>query len=102
MNKERKSYKKGNFLNKPLTKKILILFVGNWLLKALLKPLVSVGRRWGLLWSCWSLVISAPAQRQDRETLEAFWEQIKMDHNLVLFFLDTIFFKRDYLKFSLL
>lgn len=47
-------------------------------------------------------MISAPAQRHDRETLEAFWEQIKMDHNLVLFFLDTIFFKRDYLKFSLL
>lgn len=54
MNKERKSNKKNIFnpLNKPLTKKTLILFVGNWLLKALLKPLVSVGRRWGLLWSC--------------------------------------------------
>lgn len=44
----------------------------------------------------------APAYRQDRETLDAFWGQIKMDHNLVLLFLAIISFKRDYLKFPLL
>lgn len=55
MNKERKTDKKLGFffnpLNKPLTKKILMFFFGNWLLKILSKPLVSVRRRWGLLWS---------------------------------------------------
>lgn len=47
--KKGKTTQKGFFnpLNISLTKKILILFVGNWLVKPLVKPLVSVGRKWG-------------------------------------------------------
>lgn len=104
LTKKGKTTQKGfsNLLNKPLTKKMLIIFVGNWLLKALLKPLVSVGREWGFFGppeAWWSLLLQ-------KGRTEKHWrhsgEQIKMDHSLVLFFLAIIFFKRDYLKFSLL
>lgn len=52
-----------NPMKNPLLQRILIVFVGKWLLKTLLKLLVSVRKRRELIWFCWRLVISRILQK---------------------------------------